>query len=70
MKTFRLHFSNGLIEQIQADELYQVLAEIKSVLLYNRGFTTEFVPGKILNLNQLVSVRELEEWELYDNNTP
>lgn len=70
MKTFRLHFSNGLIETVQGEELYEVLAKIKSVLHCNRGFTTEFVPGKILNLNQLVSVRELEEWELYDNNTP
>ena len=70
MKTYELHFSNGLIERIEFEGLLELLAKIKSIIFYNNSFTSELVEGKILNLNQLVSVRELEEWETYDNNTP
>lgn len=72
MKTYEFHFSNGLIERVQheAEDLRALRAYIKSILLYEKGFTSDLKKGKILNLNQLVSVRELEEWETYDNNTP
>lgn len=70
MKTFKLHFSNGLIEKVQCNSLRELFEYIKKTSYNYNGFTYTLIPGKILNLNQLVSVRELEEWELYDNNTP